>query len=244
MKKILLPVFVLLGLLLSWGSAMGAPATIVPEGKLDDKLVFRVNGVVVAVRPGALIDNCLVTEQGLKCGDQFLEAGQEAKDSVGMFLEAVNKKKSCEELLVYYESETDSLLTRLAVASPTVPALTDSAEAQPDQITSKDVPVLKPISKKVKSAGSTDVPGTYPEGSVRYLSEIDLASMTYDQLQMMRNEIFGRHSYIFTSQALAYHFSAQPWYTPKYSDVTGALSELEKANIELIKLFEGRAKKD
>jgi hypothetical protein len=54
----------------------------------------------------------------------------------------------------------------------------------------------------------------------------------------MRNEIYARYGYIFKSKEMRNYFTAQSWYTPRYSDVSSFLSETEKKNIELIKRYE------
>lgn len=82
------------------------------------------------------------------------------------------------------------------------------------------------------------LPGSYPEASSRYLSEGDLASKSCFELQVMRNEIFARHGYIFKTDDMRSYFSQQGWYRPRAADVSGELSAVEKSNAQAIKQYE------
>jgi hypothetical protein len=70
---------------------------------------------------------------------------------------------------------------------------------------------------------------------------MDLVDSSYIQkisetgkLSIARNEIFARYGYIFKSEELRNYFSNQEWYSPRYSDVTLYLTDIEKNNIEKI----------
>ncbi len=81
--------------------------------------------------------------------------------------------------------------------------------------------------------------GKYPEASAKYLTNEDLRYLTKTELQIMRNEIFARHGYIFkTNPQMISYFNNQSWYTPRYNDVNYLLSEIEKSNLDLIKSYE------
>ena len=54
------------------------------------------------------------------------------------------------------------------------------------------------------------------------------------QWRLIRNEIFARYGYRFKSPDLIAYFSAQPWYTPRYDDVTDKLTEIERINVEML----------
>jgi len=84
-----------------------------------------------------------------------------------------------------------------------------------------------------------NLPGKYPEASAKYLTSEDLKYLTKTELQIMRNEIFARHGYIFkTNPQMISYFNNQSWYTPRYNDVNYLLSEIEKSNLDLIKSYE------
>lgn len=82
-------------------------------------------------------------------------------------------------------------------------------------------------------------PGSYPEGSLRYLSYNDIAGRSKWELSVMRNEIYARHGYIFTSNmSIKNHFESKSWYEPRYYNVDNMLSKIEKWNINYIKSYE------
>ncbi len=80
--------------------------------------------------------------------------------------------------------------------------------------------------------------GIYPWTSTRYLNESDLENLNTRQLKIMRNEIFARHSYIFSTEAMRDYFNQQSWYSPLQKDVSNELSEIEVHNLNLLKQTE------
>ncbi len=80
--------------------------------------------------------------------------------------------------------------------------------------------------------------GMYPDASLRLLGAPDLSGKSKFDLKIMRNEIFARHGYIFRTPDMQRYFSSQPWYAPRFADVTGMLTQVEKANVEFIKKYE------
>lgn len=85
------------------------------------------------------------------------------------------------------------------------------------------------------------VNGQFPQASLRLLSAAELSKLSKADLQLMRNEIYARYGYIFkTGGAMQVHFSAQDWYQAQYSDVNKFLTELERANIQLIQQAESK----
>jgi serine/threonine protein kinase len=92
------------------------------------------------------------------------------------------------------------------------------------------------ISGQNNDSRSKSIPGIYPEGSVRYLTDEDIRGHSKYELTIMRNEIYARHGYIFKSNPdMVKYFDKQSWYTPQYYDVTNMLTEIEKVNINFIK---------
>ncbi len=84
---------------------------------------------------------------------------------------------------------------------------------------------------------AAELPGDFPEASARLLTATDLEKKTAGELRIMLNEIYARHSHVFKSVDLQEHFSRQPWYTPKQPADWSMLSDIEKANIELIRKY-------
>jgi hypothetical protein len=83
----------------------------------------------------------------------------------------------------------------------------------------------------------------YPEASSRHLTSQDLAGKSIWELKIMRNEIFARHGYKFKSEDMREYFNKQEWYKPEYDNVTSKLTEIEIANIKILKQYEDDLKK-
>ena len=78
----------------------------------------------------------------------------------------------------------------------------------------------------------------YDVACERKLTEDDLAGMSKKELRLMRNWIFARHGYIFSTTEMRKYFEQQPWYQGRYSNVTSMLTDIEKYNINFIKEHE------
>ncbi|MEQ8237836.1 MAG: YARHG domain-containing protein [Cyclobacteriaceae bacterium] len=83
--------------------------------------------------------------------------------------------------------------------------------------------------------------GKYPQSSTIELTNSDLTNMDFEELRIMRNEIFARYGYIFKEGGeMNKYFNRQPWYKPELVEVNELLTELEKANIKLIQSVESQ----
>ncbi len=60
-------------------------------------------------------------------------------------------------------------------------------------------------------------------------------AFSLEELKIMRNEIFARHGYIFSTDAMKKHFSSQTWYKGTKNNVDNLLNPIEKKNISTIK---------
>jgi len=95
-----------------------------------------------------------------------------------------------------------------------------------------------PISETSPSSG-----GRWPWTSERTIQPADLSSLSLADLDLMRNEIYARHGWVFDRWELREHFEKEPWYHPK-GDLANRervnqlaeaeLSPIEKNNIEII----------
>jgi len=94
--------------------------------------------------------------------------------------------------------------------------------------------VQSALAEPSRSGITASMDGRYPEASTRPLTLVDLQDKTSEELDIMRNEIYARHSYIFRGSSLKRYFQQQPWYSPKYERVDTMLSAVEYANIDLI----------
>jgi len=72
----------------------------------------------------------------------------------------------------------------------------------------------------------------YPEASTRALTEAELAQRSTAELVVMRNEIFAARGYIFQTAGMRDYFAARRWYAPASEDVTAALTDIERENID------------
>ncbi len=83
--------------------------------------------------------------------------------------------------------------------------------------------------------------GKYSQASKRLLSKDELSKMTKTNLKIMRNEIFARYGYKFTSGGeMDNYFKKQDWYAGQHDNVNDFLTDLEKENIKLIQQIENK----
>jgi hypothetical protein len=91
------------------------------------------------------------------------------------------------------------------------------------------------VTKEINS----HIKGNYPQASLRFLSIDALKKLTYHDLKIMRNEIFARYGYIFKEGGeMDKYFKSQDWYSPQHKNVNNFLTEIEKANLKLIREVE------
>ena len=74
----------------------------------------------------------------------------------------------------------------------------------------------------------------YPRSSLMILKEDTIAKMDRHNIDIMRNEIFADHGYIFKTDKWRKYFEVQHWYNPRFDDVAIKLTIIEKINIENI----------
>lgn len=61
-----------------------------------------------------------------------------------------------------------------------------------------------------------------------------LSHLTIEDLDIMRNEIFAEYGYIFKTDKWNAYFNNKSWYKPKFDNVDDQLTDIDKANINLI----------
>jgi hypothetical protein len=83
--------------------------------------------------------------------------------------------------------------------------------------------------------------GRWPWTSERLIRPAELGPLSLGELELMRNEIYARHGWIFRRPDLRNYFESQPWYRPRsdnayYSNqqVEAELSPVERKNIQII----------
>jgi hypothetical protein len=67
-----------------------------------------------------------------------------------------------------------------------------------------------------------------------------LRGLNLYELRVMRNEVYARRGRLFRTEWLMQYFSEQPWYDPGENTYDVTLSEVEKQNVDTIRLVEGR----
>ena len=83
--------------------------------------------------------------------------------------------------------------------------------------------------------------GIYPQVSMRLLGKSELDTLTKEELQLARNEIFARYGYRFIQGGkMDSHFKVQSWYKGYHKDINSWVTLIERANIELIKQLEAK----
>lgn len=101
----------------------------------------------------------------------------------------------------------------------------------------KQVYRLKKISSLLGQAH--DTPGRWPFASYEVLTNGLLTEFPTEMLQLIRNEIFARHSYNFTEGGkMQLYFGGQSWYNPGNPNNAIELNEIEKINVSLIQSME------
>lgn len=112
-------------------------------------------------------------------------------------------------------------------------------EVAPPEKTSPPVtpPATPPTATAPQAAGS----GRWPWTSQRPIRPGELEPLSLGELELMRNEIYARHGWIFRRADLRNYFESQPWYRPRsdnafYSNrqVEAELSPLERRNLRII----------
>jgi hypothetical protein len=78
------------------------------------------------------------------------------------------------------------------------------------------------------------IPGKYPYATTDLLLEGMLVDYDWDEIRLMRNEMYARHGYRFKSPELKAYFGAQTWYKAQSDNVDDQLTPLEKLNVETI----------
>ena len=81
----------------------------------------------------------------------------------------------------------------------------------------------------------------FPSDSV-LITEGELEKLDDKTVELIKNEIYARHGYIFTNRALKKYFESFNWYEPNEEYSPNLLNPTEKANLKTIKKFQSREK--
>jgi hypothetical protein len=115
---------------------------------------------------------------------------------------------------------------------------TPSKETSSDKTSSKssDVPAPKDDTVTTKTNGNY----IFPKSANEKLLDSDVKILSKENLALARNEIYGRHGYVFKSEPFKRYFDNKSWYKAN-SDFKGLPEEfnaVESYNIKLISKFE------
>lgn len=102
----------------------------------------------------------------------------------------------------------------------------------------------KANTQKEEETDTADGDYIFPDSDTQYLTASEVSSKSKADLRIARNEIMARHGRIFDSADLKEYFESKSWYhgtvSPEDFDknLDSRLSDVELANIELIKKYE------
>ena len=69
-------------------------------------------------------------------------------------------------------------------------------------------------------------------------NDLQLASLDITRLRILRNTIFAQYGYVFKSADLDRHFRMFSWYNPSRTNVDRFLTDVDKYNVALVRLYE------
>ena len=98
--------------------------------------------------------------------------------------------------------------------------------------------VIAVIGFLMRQPGKIVIEGKFPQASERLLTDGDVSQLSKSDLKIMRNEIYARKGYIFTTADMKSYFNQFSWYSGKNANVNAMLSGIELQNIALIKKYE------
>lgn len=211
------------------GQAQQIPVQAVPTRGKNSVLIAAITAVAV------VLVACIV------CFTVFM-----SRSMVGSQMEARTDTDTAQSTT----QDTQANTTTQDAASPD--AKTDAADTKTDTddtSTEDTTTVTNNYYYYGSSAASDDEYYTRSESSeylwptdTEYISSSDLSGLSEDTVKAIRNEIYARHGYAFTSTRWQEYFASKTWYkrdsTCTEDTVNARLSSLERANIDTIVSYE------
>ena len=74
-----------------------------------------------------------------------------------------------------------------------------------------------------------------------YVTDIQLGTLSKEELRILRNSIYAKYGYVFKSEDLIQYFQKFPWYTQGETNVEAKISSVERGLLNRISRFENRA---
>ena len=142
-------------------------------------------------------------------------------------------------------AESEKPISTVKPVAKKKPGATSKATPKP---TVKPVakPTAKPVSKPASAyndvLAKTNGAYIFPSSSTTLLSDAQVKGLSKNELRIARNEIYARHGRGFSNKAIQAYFNACSWYkidnAYDYANEYANLSDIEKANVKLIKAYE------
>lgn len=76
------------------------------------------------------------------------------------------------------------------------------------------------------------------ECASRIIEETEIRELSYDEVNLLKNEIYARNGYTFESPHLDDYFSGQDWYKPESSNDNVQLNSTEEKNVRMLRSVE------
>ena len=154
------------------------------------------------------------------------------------------------------QKEGWSISNKIALGALLIGVLSFCGQYVFDNTTDNSVNSLKAYLESVNNVPQSieaemQILGKFPNASSTYLNSSDLENLNAWELNLMRNEIYGRNGYIFSkNKDIIEYFKSQNWYKlikNKTADpdlvYRERMNDFERANIEIIKKYEKRFEK-
>ncbi len=183
------------------------------------------------------------SEPGPKQGSAQ-ESGQEPGQVSGQELPETEKKGKDKKKLFLAAGIIGGVLLIAVAAFLALKQENDDKAGKPAR---QEAEVRESEGKKEETGESEFI---FPNSDKEYLTDADVEKLTEEELGFARNEIIARHGRIYTDEKYKAYFESKSWYEgtiePEVFDANyeSELSEIEKANVELIKKYEEKFKAD
>ncbi|MBQ7582871.1 MAG: YARHG domain-containing protein [Lachnospiraceae bacterium] len=153
-----------------------------------------------------------------------------------------------EEMTSYFEDDGRNIVSELDTAAgssdvevTTVPQTTEEARTttEPEQTTAASQTTTESVQEQVSSE---DASGYLFPSDTQLLTTDYLDTLSEEQINLIRNEIYARHGYIFKKEVYKDYFEKQSWYHGTNSDmdsVQALFNDIELENIEILVKYQG-----
>lgn len=136
---------------------------------------------------------------------------------------------------IWNDTSKKSREEKVAENQPEVKDKKSSQQTSPAESSRTNTSAIRPASSKA-------VPGQFPQASERVLRKKELKRMKKKDLQLMRDEVYARHGFVFKDRKVNAYFGQQVWYKPlrktrKFRKIKRAMTDIEKKNVKRIERY-------